>query len=173
MGHKIDPLLLQLLRRSAGVGIACLFPVRDQDNRRLLFGILELIRCLFQRSADWRLAFGFDRYNRIDDLFLIDLADRDDIFDVVTISLSTMPIDCQPQLYIRVPLFDDIFQRVSGDHDLWHSIDLPPHTPRCVENDHCLRLIRCSCTTKECRKEQHDTQYYFFHHYPPMLLIEF
>ena len=48
MRDKIDPLLLQLFGCTTWIRIAGLFTVRDKNDRRFLFSILEFFGCFFQ-----------------------------------------------------------------------------------------------------------------------------
>ena len=143
MCHQVYAFLFQLFGCRAGIGIAGLFAVGDKDDRRFLFSIFQLIRRFFQRSADRCLTLGLDRHHSIDDLFLIHFADRDNCLDIVTVSLGAMPIDCQSQLHIGIPLIDDIPECLSGNLNLCFAIDLTPHTSRRIEDDHRTGIFLC------------------------------
>ncbi len=143
MGHKINPLFFQLFCCSTGVRVTGLFPVRDENDRRFLFGILDLISHFSQRTADRCFPFGFNVHHRTYDIVLVNFTYGYDRLNVVTVPFFSVSVNRQPQLNSRVPLLDHIFQRISGNLYFGFTVYLPPHTPRCIKDDDCTRIIFC------------------------------
>ena len=127
MGGEINACFIQRAGGGAGVGVAGLDPVRDQDHGRRLFGMAQRLRggdhgISHRRHAarvqpvdnpgNLRPGAGGRVYHRL---------------DVGTLPALAVAIGDKAKVLIRREGADKIAHHITRDGDLVHPVDLPPH----------------------------------------------
>ena len=137
MGGKIDPIPLKLSRQGARVRIACLDPIRKEHHSRRILAIAHIPGRQTNGIGQWRFALGAQGLDFTCDNTTCRLGQRDQRFDVAAIALAPVAIGDQANV---LPLCTQRRLRIGKglprDLNLCHPINLPPHRPRGIKDDH-------------------------------------
>ncbi len=136
MGGEGDPLFGHLRRDRTGIVAAILAPVRDQNHGRgpvapgqFLGRVLDGRR---KRRAPQRIDPGDDIEKRP----AIHRTDRHHGFDIRAGTLLPVAIGDKAQIGPGGPGVEQVAHHPARDLDLCHTVDLAPHRPRGVIDDH-------------------------------------
>ncbi|HBS83228.1 MAG TPA: hypothetical protein DEA72_09270 [Halomonas campaniensis] len=98
-------------------------------------------------------------------------ARRDQSFDIGAIALAAVAIGDEAQVGIFVPVIDQSGQHVPRDFDLTGAVDLSPHGPRRIIDDHdvvrSMRGCRAGHAADQCHLGQSQCAQF---HFPVLLL---
>ncbi len=158
VGGEVDAGFLEHPADRAGVTLAGLDPVRDQDDGRDLLGEAQRLGGLDHRVRQRRLALGVDRVHRRCDGGAVG-ARLDQQFDVRTIALAPVAVAHQPQFLIRGQGAQKLADHLARDHDLVDAVDLPPHRAGPVQHeDRPWRVLRRRDSCGKDKGNQGDEQ---------------
>ena len=135
MGGEIDAGLFEFRRDRAGIGVAGLEAVGDQDDGGLVLGVAKVLRGLLHRLADRRLALGREGVGRLGDQVGGAGARRHDQLDVGAAALVAVAVGHEAEFEIAGHRPEHVGERFAGDRDLRLAADLAPHRARGVEDD--------------------------------------
>ena len=145
MSGEFHPLFRKLCRQRTGIGVAGLYPVRDQHQRCRVVAVGEQIGGMFDGSGDRRFADRFDGIHlRLKRLFVHRLRGHQG-FDIGAIALAAMTIGDEPQVRLSAPPLDQIPQHIAGNFHLGDAVNLSPHGPgRIIDDDDIFCRLRPS-----------------------------
>ena len=132
---KSTPACLELRRDRAGIGVAGLETVGDQDDGRLVLGVAEVLGGLLHRVADRRLALGREGVGGLGDQIGGAGGRRHDQLDVGAASLVAVAVGHEAEFEIAGDRPEHVGEGLAGDRDLRFPSDLAPHRARGVEDD--------------------------------------
>ncbi len=134
MGGKVYACLLQRAGGGAGIGVAGLDPVRDQDDRRRLFGMAQRLGGEDDRIGHRRHAARVQPVDRLGDQRGGAGRGRHDQLDIGALAALAVAIGDEAQILPGREIGEDPGHHLAGDGDLVHPVDLPPHRTRSIQH---------------------------------------
>ena len=134
MGGEVDARLCQRPRGRAGIGVAGLDPVRDQNDRSGLFRVAQRLGGsddgIGHRGHAARVQFVDD----LDDFGRGSRRRLDDGLDIGAVAAFAMAIGDEAQILLGGEIGQNIRHHLAGDGDLVHAVDLAPHRTRGIQH---------------------------------------
>ncbi len=158
MGGKLDALSGKLLGEGARIGIAGLHTVGDQHDGGGGIAIGEQVGGMLHRGRDRRLAHRLYLVDGIDKACLVQRPRLNQGFDIAAVALAAMAIGNQAKMSVGIPTVDELSHHVTSDLDLAGAIDLPPHGPRGVIDNHDIFRGAGGCRRGEAACDHHGCQ---------------
>ena len=125
---------LKLGGNGAGVGLASLDPIGNQDHGRRVFGVAEGAGGLNDRGSHRRSTAWVDRVDRRGNRVAGVEPGFDQRLDIGTIAAGSVAIDGQAQSLRTGQVLQHLANHFTGDDDLIHPVDLAPHGARGIQH---------------------------------------
>ncbi|MQM37585.1 hypothetical protein KBTX_01586 [wastewater metagenome] len=159
VGGEAHPGLLQPPPDFAGIEVAGLTAVGDQDHAGAVLAVLERLRRLPDGRAERRLALGREPVDRLADGRPRPLPGLDQHLDIAAVALATVAIGNEAEHVRRIAGLDQVTEDTPGDGDLGLAVDPAPHGPGGIENEHGIGRGRRAPVSGRGRRgsgERHD-----------------
>ncbi len=134
MGGKIYARFFQCAGGGAGIRIAGLDPIGNQDHRRRLFGVAQRLSRGDDGIGHRGHAPRVQPFNDAGDLCRSAGRGFDQGFDIRALPALAMAIGDETEILIGGEIRHNVPDDIARDGDFVYPIDLPPHRPRGVQN---------------------------------------